>query len=131
MVRSAGIYRLLFLVFLLPMNAAAQDAATSPASNASAQTRRARARIGVALEGGGALGLAHVGVLQWFEDHHIPIDYIAGTSMGDLVGVLYATGKNPQQLRELVNAQNWDVILGGALPYEDLSFRRKEDQVAF
>ncbi len=62
MVRSAGIYRLLFLVFLLPMTAAAQDAATSPARNASAQTRRARARIGVALEGGGALGLAHVGV---------------------------------------------------------------------
>src|SRR6266436_4900166 len=131
MVRSAGIYRLLFLVFLLPMTAAAQDAATSPARNASAQTRRARARIGVALEGGGALGLAHVGVLQWFEQHHIPIDYIAGTSMGGLVGGLYASGKSPQQLRELVDAQNWDVILGGALPYEDLSFRRKEDQVAF
>src|SRR5260370_33646048 len=101
MVRSAGIYRLLFLVFLLPMNAAAQDAGTSPASNASAQTRRARTRIGVALEGGGALGLAHVGVLQWFEDHHIPIDYIAGTSMGALVGGLYATGKTPKDLRDL------------------------------
>jgi NTE family protein len=90
-----------------------------------------RLKIGVALEGGGALGLAHIGVLQWFEDHHIPIDYLAGTSMGGLVGGLYSTGKNPQQLRELVDAQNWDVILGGGLPYEDLSFRRKEDQVAF
>ena len=90
-----------------------------------------RLKIGVALEGGGALGLAHIGVLQWFEDHHIPIDYLAGTSMGGLVGGLYATGKNPQQLRELVEAQNWDVILGGGHPYEDLSFRRKEDQVAF
>ena len=85
----------------------------------------------MALEGGGALGLAHVGVLQWFEDHHIPIDYLAGTSMGGLVGGLYATGKSPQQLRQLVEEQNWDVILGGAIPYEDLSFRRKEDKVAF
>jgi NTE family protein len=90
-----------------------------------------RLKIGVALEGGGALGLAHIGVLQWFEDHHIPIDYLAGTSMGGLVGGLYATGKSPQQLRQLVDKQNWDVILGGTLPYEDLSFRRKEDQVAF
>jgi len=127
MVRSAGIYRLLFLVFLLPMTAAAQDAATSPASNASAQTRRARARIGVALEGGGALGLAHVGVLQWFEDHHIPIDYIAGTSMGGLVGGLYATGKTPEELQDIVEQQNWDIIIGGQTPYQDLSFRRKED----
>ena len=79
-------------------------------------TSRPRLKIGVALEGGGALGLAHIGVLQWFEDHHIPIDYIAGTSMGGLVGGLYATGKSPQQLRQVVEEQNWDVILGGAIP---------------
>jgi NTE family protein len=127
MVRSAGIYRLLFLAFLLPMTTAAQDPATSPASNASAQTRRVRAKIGVALEGGGALGLAHVGVLQWFEDHHIPIDYIAGTSMGGLVGGLYATGKTPKELQDIVEQQNWDIIIGGKTPYQDLSFRRKED----
>jgi len=46
----------------------------------------------VALEGGGALGLAHIGVLQWFEDHHIPIDYVAGTSMAGLVAI-YATAR--------------------------------------
>jgi hypothetical protein len=72
-----------------------------------------RAKIGMALEGGGALGLAHIGVLQWFEDHHIPVDYIAGTSMGGLVAGLYATGKTPQQLAELVSAQNWDIIIRG------------------
>jgi len=43
-------------------------------------------KIGVALEGGGAMGLAHIGVLKWFEEHHIPVDYVAGTSMGGLVG---------------------------------------------
>ena len=98
-------------------------------SKAGAQTQpgTARPKIGVALEGGGALGLAHIGVLQWFEDHHIPIDYLAGTSMGGLVGGLYATGKNPQELQELVDQQKWDIIIGGQTPYEDLSYRRKED----
>src|SRR4029450_9387190 len=89
--------------------------------------RPPRPRIGVALEGGGALGFAHIGVLRWFEDHHIPIDYIAGTSMGGLVGGLYATGKTPKELEEIVAQQNWDVIIGGKTPYEDLSYRRKED----
>jgi NTE family protein len=95
--------------------------------SAQIQPGSSRSKIGVALEGGGALGLAHIGVLQWFEDHHVPIDYLAGTSMGGLVGGLYATGKSPQQLQELVNEQNWDIIIGGQIPYEDLSYRRKED----
>ena len=86
-----------------------------------------RPKIGVALEGGGALGLAHIGVLRWFEEHHIPIDYIAGTSMGGLVAGLYATGKSPEELEQLVREQNWDMIIGGQTPYRDLSFRRKED----
>src|SRR5580704_5315748 len=109
----------------------AQSGTQSAERGAQIQPGTSRPKIGVALEGGGALGLAHIGVLQWFEDHHIPIDYLAGTSMGGLVGGLYASGKTPQQLHELVKAQNWDVILGGAIPYEDLSFRRKEDKVAF
>ena len=112
------------LLFLLLSLSLAQEQTKSGRQNS-------RPTIGVALEGGGALGLAHIGVLQWFEEHHIPIDYVAGTSMGGLVGGLYASGKSPQQLHDLVKAQNWDVILGGAIPYEDLSFRRKEDKVAF
>lgn len=66
-----------------------------PTQPAEQLRKEQRAKIGVALEGGGALGLAHIGVLQWFEDHHVPIDYIAGTSMGGLVAGLYATGKTP------------------------------------
>jgi NTE family protein len=92
---------------------------------------KTRPRIGVALEGGGALGLAHIGVLQWFEEHHIPVDYIAGTSMGGLVAGLYATGKTPKELQAIVEAQSWDIIIGGTIPFEDLSFRRKEDLVAY
>lgn len=94
-------------------------------------TTQSRLKIGVALEGGGALGMAHIGVLQWFEEHQIPIDYIAGTSMGGLVAGLYATGKSPQELEKLVREQNWDLIIGGQSPYRDLSYRRKEDERNF
>jgi len=86
-----------------------------------------RLKIGVALEGGGALGLAHIGVLRWFEQHHIPIDYLSGNSMGGLVGGLYATGQSPDQIELTVKKMDWPLLLGGGTPYEDLSFRRKED----
>ena len=125
-----GVWKISGLLFLFLSLLPAQDQPASGATPAQATTKH-RPTIGVALEGGGALGLAHIGVLQWFEDHHIPIDYLAGTSMGGLVGGLYASGKSPQELHDLVKAQNWDVILGGSIPYEDLSFRRKEDKVAF
>src|SRR5260370_6481738 len=90
------------------------------------QSPRPRPRIGVAVEGGGALGFAHIGVLRWFEEHRIPIDYIDGTSMGGLVGGLYATGKSQQQLEDFVREQDWDEIIAGETAYEDLSLRRKE-----
>jgi NTE family protein len=124
---------LLFMSFSPAQETPAQDTPVStPTPMEQARpSSKPRLKIGVALEGGGALGLAHIGVLQWFEDHHIPIDYLAGTSMGGLVGGLYATGKSPQQLQQIVDAQDWDVILGGSIPFEDLSFRRKEDLVAF
>ncbi|PYU50687.1 MAG: esterase [Acidobacteria bacterium] len=92
---------------------------------------RVRPKIGVALEGGGAMGLAHIGVLKWFEEHHIPVDYVAGTSMGGLVGGFYATGMTPDELKTLIEGMDWRKILGDRTPYEDLSFRRKEDQRAY
>lgn len=90
-----------------------------------------RLKVGVALEGGGALGLAHIGVLRELEKQHIPIDYLAGTSMGGLVGGLYALGKSPDELEALVKKQDWDIIIGGQGKYEDLSYRRKEDAQAY
>src|SRR5437879_5290161 len=92
---------------------------------------RPRPKIGVALEGGGAMGLAHIGVLKWFEEHHIPVDYVAGTSMGGLVGGFYATGMSPDELKTLIDGMDWKKILGDRTPYEDLAFRRKEDQRAY
>jgi NTE family protein len=126
-----------FLIFALLIASAArghgQDFQATQPSPRQMPTGAAtpRLKIGIALEGGGALGLAHIGVLQWFEDHHIPIDYIAGTSMGGLVAGLYATGKSPKELAELVSQQDWSLIIGGHTPYRDLSFRRKEDAHQF
>ena len=80
-----------------------------------------RPRIGVAFEGGGALGLAHIGVLQWFEERRIPVDYIAGTSMGGLVGGMYATGLRVNELETLVSGLDWDKILSGRPQYRDLN----------
>ena len=87
-----------------------------------------RSTIGLVLEGGGALGLAHVGVLRWFEQNHIPVDYVAGTSMGGLVGGLYATGMSGDDINDFLKNINWNRSLRNELPYQARSFRRKEDK---
>ncbi len=86
-----------------------------------------RPTIGLVLQGGGALGLAHVGVITWLEEHHIPVNYVAGTSMGGLVGGVYSTGRNAAELRDVVNGINWDQVMAGQTPFTDLSYRQKED----
>jgi NTE family protein len=90
-----------------------------------------RPKIGLVLEGGGALGFAHIGVIDWMEEHHIPVDYVAGTSMGGLVGGLYASGQSPEDIQVFVEGIQWSKVLGGDLPYPALSFRRKEDKLAY
>jgi NTE family protein len=86
-----------------------------------------RPKLGIVLEGGGALGLAHIGVLQWMEENRIPVSYVAGTSMGGLVGGIYATGRSPAEVKEITNGIDWDDVLRGQTPFQDLSFRRKQD----
>jgi NTE family protein len=83
------------------------------------------------LNGGGALGLAHVGVIRWLEEHHIPVDMVAGTSMGGLVGGAYATGDTPAQLTALVEGIDWDQMLSDTAPFQDISYRRKQDVTDF
>ena len=119
---------------LVPYACLGQEQAAPSSAPSQTQTEpqrktpaKSRPTVGVALEGGGALGEAHIGVLKWFEDHHIPIDYLAGTSMGGLVGGLYATGKSADDIHEVVKTADWPLLLGGATPYQDLTFRRKED----
>jgi NTE family protein len=86
-----------------------------------------RPKIGIALGGGAAKGFAHVGILKWLEDHRIPVDYVAGTSMGGLVGGAYATGMSPSEIAELLRGVDYDLLFLGDAPYELKEFRRKED----
>lgn len=88
-------------------------------------------RIGLTLGGGGALGLAHVGILLWLEQNHIPVHVVTGTSMGALVGGTYATGLTAAELQGTVEAIDWHDAFDGGPPFRDLLYRRKEDKREF
>lgn len=87
-----------------------------------------RKTIGLVLSGGGARGLAHIGVLRWLEEHRIPVDYVAGTSMGGLVGGMYAMGMSPEEMAAYIRTINWQRAFGTGSNYDQLSFRRKQDR---
>jgi len=112
----------LFAVSLIVPAAGSQQPVVTPPS---------RPKVALVFEGGGALGFAHIGVLEWIEAHHIPVDYVAGTSMGGLVGGLYASGMSPQEITNFVGGINWQAVLSGQLPFQALNYRRKEDKLAF
>ena len=86
----------------------------------------ARPTVGVAFGGGSARGIAHIGVIQWFEEHHVPIDVAAGTSMGGLVGGGFASGMSAAELRTLIATTDWDVMFGSS-SFQFKNIRRKED----
>ncbi len=90
-----------------------------------------RPRIGLALSGGGARGGAHVGVLEVIERLRVPIDYVAGTSMGAVVGGLYASGMSPRQIEEAIEGIDWDDIFRDEPAREDRRYRRKQDDRLF
>jgi predicted acylesterase/phospholipase RssA len=96
-----------------------------PLQGQDAQTRRPV--VGIALSGGGALGIAHIGVLRYLEEHRIPVDRIAGTSMGALLGGLYATGHNAADLERIIMEADWDDLLRAAPKFEDRSVAEKEE----
>lgn len=99
--------------------------AISPLSHAQ-QLRGRKPSVGVALSGGGALGLAHIGVIQYFEERHIPIDRVAGTSMGGLVGGFYASGMDSHQMVEVVEQADWDTLLSPNTRFVDQPIVEKQ-----
>lgn len=92
-----------------------------------AATSGNRPRIGLALSGGGARGAAHIGVLEVIERLHIPIDYIAGTSMGAVVGGLYASGLSPEEIEDAIESIDWVDIFEDEPPRRERRYRRKQD----
>ncbi|WP_272945406.1 patatin-like phospholipase family protein [Bryobacter aggregatus] len=95
------------------------------------QTPKSRPRVALVLEGGAALGFAHIGVLEWFEANHIPIDLITGASMGGLIGGFYSIGIPPTEIREIARTADWAMLLGGETAFADLAYRRKQDKLAY
>src|SRR5262245_59754066 len=91
------------------------------------ETQPRRRVIGIALSGGGALGLAHIGVLRYLEEHRIPVDRIAGTSMGGLLGGLYATGHDAAQIEKIVRETDWSDLLRTTPKFEDRSVAEKQE----
>ena len=77
-----------------------------------------RPRVGVVLSGGGAKGFAHIGALKVIEEAGLPIDYIAGTSMGSIIGGLYAIGYSPEMMTQLIREQNWNSIMSDDIPHK-------------
>jgi NTE family protein len=86
-----------------------------------------RPKIGLVLGGGGARGLAHIGVIRALEEQNIKIDAIAGASMGAIVGALYASGKTPNEMERITITLDWGRAFADQPPRESLSFRRKQD----
>jgi NTE family protein len=112
---SAAVLLTLLLLVLLPVWAVAQT----------------QERIGLVLSGGGARGLAHVGVLKVLERERIPVDVIAGTSMGAIVGGLYAAGLTASQLERELTQISWAEMFANRVDRPHISHRRKEEDQAF
>jgi NTE family protein len=111
---------LLAAIMLVPMQSLAQE----PMDTA---VRTERPRIGLALSGGGARGGAHIGVLLALRDLGIPIDYVAGTSMGSIIGGLYASGLTEAEIEQLARELDWMSLFFDKPSRDDRSFRRKRD----
>jgi NTE family protein len=110
----------------------ARAAATpSAGQDPSPQQNLIRPRICLVLSGGGARGMAHIGVLKVLEELKVPIDCIAGTSMGAVVGGLYASGMTVSQIADTMRSLDWQEAFRDAPPRRDLAFRRKQDDRNF
>ncbi len=125
-----GALRFLLLVQCLAMVAAASAFAAEAPPGAAAPPA-ARPRVGLVLSGGGARGAAHVGVLKVLEQMHVPIDAIAGTSMGAVVGGLYASGFSASDVEKIITSLNWQTAFRDRPPREDLTLRRKQEDEDF
>ncbi|MGH8249344.1 MAG: patatin-like phospholipase family protein [Steroidobacteraceae bacterium] len=127
--------RLLALIFMMfaavPTNAALPAETRSQATVAPETSPPGRLRIGLVLSGGGARGLAHIGVLRALEAQHVPIDAIAGSSMGAVVGGLYAAGMTPAEIDALMRTLDWNAAFRDRPPRNILNFRRKQDDQEF
>lgn len=86
-----------------------------------------RPKVGLVLSGGGAKGAAHIGVLKYIEEIGIPIDYIAGTSMGSIIGGLYALGYSSNDILEIISDVDWDRLISNQVDRQKISYVNKHE----
>ncbi|MBO5895026.1 MAG: patatin-like phospholipase family protein [Alistipes sp.] len=89
---------------------------------------KSRPKVGLVLSGGGAKGAAHIGVLKYIEEAGIPIDYIAGTSMGSIVGGMYALGYSSDEILEIISSVDWDRLISNNVDRKKISFSEKVEK---
>ena len=131
LVRRAAVAWIAALLVQLAPGTGSADDVHDAASDPAARLELRRPKVGLALSGGGARGFAHVGVLAVLEDLRVPVDYVAGTSMGAIVGGLYATGLSSEELAAAVTAIDWGGAFKDRTPRQEISFRRKQDSFDF
>ena len=119
------------LTWALLAGCIAVSGATASAATAGAATEPLRPHICLVLSGGGARGMAHIGVLKVLEELKVPIDCIAGTSMGAVVGGLYASGMSAADIDKTMRSVDWQEAFRDEPPRRDLAFRRKQDDRNF
>lgn len=89
-----------------------------------------RPKVGLVLSGGGAKGAAHIGVLKYIEEIGLPIDYIAGTSMGSVVGGMYALGYSSDEILDIISSVDWDRLISNNVDRKKISYKRKSESIS-
>ena len=113
-------FRRYFLLFALLFGA------VCPVFSQDSTVVKERPKVGLVLSGGGARGAAHIGVLKYIEEMGIPIDYIAGTSMGSIVGGMYAMGYSSDEILDIISSVDWDMLISNDVERKKISFANKE-----
>ena len=127
----------MLLTMALPLRAQLATASVDPEGDAAAfkemsrrldRIRRTEHRptVALVLSGGGAKGAAHVGVIRYLEEQHIPVDVVVGTSMGGLIGGLYALGYDAAYMDSLVRSVDWNLVLSDKVPQDYISYATKQ-----
>ena len=127
----SSIARLALLVATSCLAAIAMAQPAPPESIDGVPAAAPRPKIGLVLSGGGARGITHIGVLKVLEEMRVPVDYIAATSMGSIVGGLYAIDTSPAAMQQIITSINWPTLFSDSPPRRELSFRDKKLDTRF
>ncbi len=124
-IRTCQLALLLTTLLLSPAVVATDETSTIP------ESEPARPKVGLVLSGGGARGAAHIGVLRELERQNVPVDFIVGTSMGAIIGGLYASGLDVDRIEQAMRDIDWNTVFNDATDRRELTIRRKRDNDFF